>query len=167
MLNFWSSSFYGGRRERCTIFFSSRYPVSTFNVSRLEAGLWTVTRRKILERQAKITPSAKGDQRGRSEPKGREETRMLPFSTVVRANSGKERIKGSRRGSERRWNVLIHPLYPTASPGSQDRMGPQNEELCVVLRTTDLFVCAQSFSRVRLCDPMDCSPPGPSVHEIP
>ena len=25
---------------------------------------------------------------------------------------------------------------------------------------------AKSLSRVRLCDPMDCSPPGPSDHEI-
>ena len=33
--------------------------------------------------------------------------------------------------------------------------------------TTLLCVCAQSLSRVRLfCDPMDCSPPGPSVHGI-
>ena len=30
-----------------------------------------------------------------------------------------------------------------------------------------LFECVQShFSRVQLCDPMDCSPPGSSVHRI-
>ena len=28
------------------------------------------------------------------------------------------------------------------------------------------IVCAQGFSRVRLCDPVDCSPPGSSVHGI-
>ena len=27
--------------------------------------------------------------------------------------------------------------------------------------------CVQSLSRVRLCDPMDSSQPGPSVHGIP
>ena len=26
-------------------------------------------------------------------------------------------------------------------------------------------VCSVGFSRVQLCDPMDCSPPGSSVHE--
>ena len=34
---------------------------------------------------------------------------------------------------------------------------PEVESLCV---------CAQSLSCVRLCHPMDCSPPGSSVHEI-
>ena len=28
------------------------------------------------------------------------------------------------------------------------------------------FICAKLHSRVRLCDPMDCSPPGSSVHGI-
>ena len=27
-------------------------------------------------------------------------------------------------------------------------------------------MCAESLSRVLLCNPMDCSPPGPSVHGI-
>ena len=35
---------------------------------------------------------------------------------------------------------------------------------CVVLLLTDLLCCAQS--RLTLCDPMNCSPPGSSVHGI-
>ena len=35
----------------------------------------------------------------------------------------------------------------------------QNSRVCVC-------VCARSLSRVQLCDPMDCSPPGSSVHGI-
>ena len=37
-------------------------------------------------------------------------------------------------------------------------------QCCVLIKTR---VCAQSLSRVRLCDPMDCSPPGSSVHWVP
>ena len=33
-------------------------------------------------------------------------------------------------------------------------------------RVHSLCCCAQSLSRVRLCDPMDCSPPGSAVHGI-
>ena len=29
-----------------------------------------------------------------------------------------------------------------------------------------MCVCVQSLNRVQLCDPMNCSPPGSSVHEI-
>ena len=31
---------------------------------------------------------------------------------------------------------------------------------------TSVLCCAYSLSRVRLCDPVDCSPPGSSVHGI-
>ena len=30
----------------------------------------------------------------------------------------------------------------------------------------EMCVCALSLSRVRPCDPMDCSPPGSSIHGI-
>ena len=33
-------------------------------------------------------------------------------------------------------------------------------------KATSVYVVVQSLSHVRLCDPMDCSPPGSSVHGI-
>ena len=49
------------------------------------------------------------------------------------------------------WLVRSLKLFYMYSLNSHDSVG---------------FICAKLHSRVRLCDPMDCSPPGSSVHGI-
>ena len=59
---------------------------------------------------------------------------------------------------EQKVNLQVSVMFLTSAPG----IGA----LMVAWENLGPMCCAQSLSGVRLCDPMDCSPPGSSVHGI-
>ena len=56
----------------------------------------------------------------------------------------------------------LHVRSTTAGPGSRSRLHPH----CPVLSTVIVCCCLVAQSCPTLCDPMNCSPPGSSVHRI-
>ena len=59
--------------------------------------------------------------------------------------------------------VLAWRIPGTGEPGELDKQQPLPQH-CLAHKSC--VSCAQSLSRVQLCNPMDCSPPGSSVHGI-
>ena len=56
--------------------------------------------------------------------------------------------------------IFLNKLFKWASSSSL-----KNHNKCVCVRVC-VCVCAHDQSRLTLCHPMDCSPPGPSVHGL-
>ena len=68
------------------------------------------------------------------------------------------RLNGLRDPERITWNFRPGQLSPTTSPHSSNTSSATtSSDVCCVL---------SHFSRVRLCNPTNCSPPGSSVHGI-
>ena len=65
-----------------------------------------------------------------------------------------------------RFEELIHIKHLEKFPARNELSEPVSNYCYYCLQTVGSMLCLVTQSCLTLCDPMDCSPPGSSVHEI-